>query len=267
MGKTKIKKLGFSFLPIPEELMKSKAISWGAKYLWGIIAKANMEEVRWGIKYMSERMGCEGRETRARIKELKENDLIMVKRTGRANIYKINFELVQLIQEDDGSKRAYQRRDKSVPIREAQIGQDPICSNKELSLKSLSDKPTNWNLEKELEKLLTDPKRHIEIIGIWIREMKLRPENKDQMQAIIKRFLRPAKLLEGYKNKDIVETIKVLKNTSYLTKFTPETISKYIDEVVANKKKEGPNILRFEKIEKPDGSITMRPIYAKSINL
>ena len=132
---------------------------------------------------------------------------------------------------------------------------------------SLSDKPTDWKLEKELEKLLTDPKRHIEIIGIWIREMKLGPENKDQMQSIIKRFLRPAKLLQGYKNEDIVETINVLKNTSYLTKFTPETISKYIDEVVANKKKEGPKIQRFEKIEKPDGSIVMRPIYAKSINL
>ena len=128
---------------------------------------------------------------------------------------------------------------------------------------SLPDKPADWDQGLEIDKLLTDKQRHINIIGIWIKEMKLRPENKDQMQSIIKRFLRPAKLLEGYKNEDIVETIKVLRNTSYITKFTPETISKYIDEVVANKKKEGPKILRFEKIEKENGSIAMRPIYAK----
>jgi len=138
----------------------------------------------------------------------------------------------------------------------------PLAINKQLE--TMSDKSTSWVLEEELEKLLTDHKRYIQIIGVWIKEMNFRPENKDQMQSIIKRFLRPAKLLEGYNNDDIIETIRVLRNTQYITKFTPETISKYIDEVVANKKKEGAKILRFEKVEKLDGSIAMRPIYVKT---
>lgn len=127
--------------------------------------------------------------------------------------------------------------------------------------KSMSDEPTDWNLEKEIEKLLTDPKRHIQIIGVWIRSMGLRPENTEQMQSLIKRNLRPARLLNGYKNEDIEETIKVLKNTDYLTKFTLETCLKYIDEIIAQKKKLGPKIIRFEEIIKPDGSRVMRPIY------
>ncbi len=128
----------------------------------------------------------------------------------------------------------------------------------------MSGKPTDWNLEKEIEKLVIDPKRHIQVIGVWLREMKFKPENSQQVQSLIKRNLRPAKLLEGYKDTDIRETIQILRNTSYLTKFTLETIGKYIDEIVANKKKKGPQILRYEEIWQPDGKMVMRPIYELS---
>jgi len=126
---------------------------------------------------------------------------------------------------------------------------------------SMSDKPTNWNFNDEIEKLLKDKQRHIQVIGVWMYGMKLQPENKEQFQSIIKRNLRPAKLLEGYNNEDILETIKVLRNTTYLTKFTLETVSKFIDEVISNKKKEGPKIVRYEQVKKSDGKIVMRPIY------
>lgn len=120
-----------------------------------------------------------------------------------------------------------------------------------------------WDLKKETEKLLKDPKRHIQIIGLWIQEKGLQPENAEQMQSLIKRNLRPACLLNGYSNEDIRETIKILKNTEYLKKFTLETCLKYIDEVVAQKKKQGRQIIRFEEIKRPDGSIVVRPIYAE----
>jgi len=99
--KKQFKKLGFSFLPIPEELMKSKAISFGAKFLFGIIAKANMESVRWSVKYLAKRMGCQPRETTYRINELVENNLIVIKRRkGKTNEYQVNFELINIIQKD-----------------------------------------------------------------------------------------------------------------------------------------------------------------------
>lgn len=96
------KKLGFSFLPIPEELMRSKALSFGAKFLFGIIAKANKENVKWSVNYLAKRMECSRREVIRRIQELKENNLIIVKqRKGKVNEYSINFQLISLIQTPD----------------------------------------------------------------------------------------------------------------------------------------------------------------------
>jgi DNA-binding MarR family transcriptional regulator len=129
--------------------------------------------------------------------------------------------------------------------------------------KSLSGKPTHWDLKEEREKLVKDQKRHIQIVGLWIKERDLQPENAEQMQSLIKRNLRPARLLNGYSNEDIQETIKVLKNTDYLRKFTLETVAKYIDEIVAQKEKRGPKIIRYEEIRKPSGNVVMRPIYEK----
>lgn len=122
-------------------------------------------------------------------------------------------------------------------------------------------KRKEWNLEIEIEKLLKDQRRHIQVIGIWIKEKGLKPENVEQMQSIIMRNLRPAQLLNGYTNENIHETITVIKNTEYLRKFTLETVAKYIDEVIAQKKKQGRKIIRFEEIRRSDGSAAMRPIY------
>jgi len=92
-------KLGFSFLPIPEELMASKALSWGAKHLFGIYGKANKEDIKWDAKYLAERMGCEVREARRRKKELVENQLITVKKhPGKKDEVSINLSLITLIQ-------------------------------------------------------------------------------------------------------------------------------------------------------------------------
>lgn len=94
------KKLGFSFLPIPEEIMKSKVISWGAKFLFGIYGKANKEKIKWSARYLAKRMGCEVREVRSRKAELIKNNLIIVNpRKGRVDEVSVNFELVHLIQE------------------------------------------------------------------------------------------------------------------------------------------------------------------------
>lgn len=129
---------------------------------------------------------------------------------------------------------------------------------------SMSSEATGWQLKEEIEKLLKDPRRHIQVIGVWIKEKGLRPENNEQMQSIIRRNLRPARLLNGYNNEDIHETVEVIKNTDYLKKFTLETVAKYIDEVVAQKKKQGRKIIRFEEVKRPDGSVVMRPVYEET---
>lgn len=136
--------------------------------------------------------------------------------------------------------------------------------NKETHLKetqNMSDKLT-YSLKEEIEKLLIDKRRHIQIIGLWIQEMNLKPENSDQIQSIIHRNSRPAVLLKGYKNEDIQETIKILKRTEYLQgHFGIETITKFIDKVVATKKKKGPRIIKWEERRDEKGVIRAKPIF------
>jgi len=147
------------------------------------------------------------------------------------------------------------------PLERSKIDTQKKNPIEEEPIKNMSDKPT-FPPKEEIEKLLTDKRRHIQIIGLWIQEMNLKPENQEQIQSIIHRNSRPASLLKGYKNEDIQETIKILKRTEYLQgHFGIETISKYIDGIVANRKKQGPKILKWEEVRYPNGQIKMKPIY------
>ena len=112
-----------------------------------------------------------------------------------------------------------------------------------------------------LDKLLESPQRHIQIIGVWAREKDFALPNEEVMKSFLKRNLRPARLLNGYSDKNIIATIKVLKHTDYLKKFTLETVGKYIDEVVAIKKKRGVQPIRYEEVITPEGKRVMRAIY------
>lgn len=145
-----IKKLGFSFLPIPEELMKSKAISWGAKYLFGIYAKANKEKVKWSADYLAQRMGCEVREVRRRKKELKDNNLIIATpRKGRVDEVEINLQLVTLIQTPDQMDRGQSGQGRGGHSRQGRGGRNGQGNSKEHSLKKTIKE------EKNLKKLKT----------------------------------------------------------------------------------------------------------------
>jgi len=232
-------KLQFIFLPIPEELMRSKALSWGAKYLFGIYAKANKEDIRWSATYLAERMGCEVREVRRRKAELIANNFIIVKpRRGRVDSVDINFELVHIVQEKtpDGTDRGDQ-------VEQGGGGENGQGNSKEPSLKNssnMSDEPTAFNLEDEIKKLKTDQRRHIQIVGLWFEIKNLNPGNKEQFDSIKKRSMRPAALLKGYSDQDIKDTLEHTKTLNYLTNVGLETILKYIDEVIKSKNKREP---------------------------
>jgi len=129
-------------------------------------------------------------------------------------------------------------------------------SEKILTIKdSPSGKPTTdssiplrgekWDSTFEVERLLEDVHRHIQIIGVWLINNEIYPENTDQIKSFIKRNVRPAMLLKGYSNEDIVETIKILKKTDYIKKITLETVAKYIDETVANRTKTKKKVVKI----------------------
>jgi len=110
---------------------------------------------------------------------------------------------------------------------------------------------------------INKPRRDLEIISLYIKEIELKPENKEQFNQIVKRNLRASQGLIGYSNEDIKKTIQMLKNTDYLERFTLETVGKFIDSVVAEKIKEGPKILKWERVKDEKGIIRMKPIYEK----
>ena len=115
-----------------------------------------------------------------------------------------------------------------------------------------------------LDRFLKSKQRHLQIIGIWAREKGLQIPNEEVFKSVRQRNLRAARLLVGYEDEDIVETIRILERTDYLSKFTLETVGKYIDEVVAQKKKRGPKIVRYEEVIKPNGSKVMRAVYEEN---
>lgn len=90
-------KLGFSFLPIPEEIMANQSVSWGAKFLFGILAKTNKEELKMSNKYLAQRMNCGTREVRYRFIELNNYfpGIVSIKEhKGRVNVYSLNIDLI-----------------------------------------------------------------------------------------------------------------------------------------------------------------------------
>ncbi|XOB41776.1 MAG: replication protein [Candidatus Nealsonbacteria bacterium] len=195
-------------------------------------------------------------------------NIVKVIKTSGGNYYEINLELfvnkdVEKVA-DEVVKKVNQLRKLTRIGKESKPKQVKLLNPQKKGKKGnkviVSDKPTIWNLKEEIDKLLTDKRRDLQVIGFWIKERKFKPENSQQLQSLIKRNLRSAKLLEGYKNEDIAETIKVVQNTDWIKKITLETIGKFIDETISQKRKEGPKIIRFEQI-KEDGQIKMRPIY------
>lgn len=111
-----------------------------------------------------------------------------------------------------------------------------------------------------LDKLLEAKQRHIQIIGLWAKQMELPLQNEDQIKSLIKRNVKAACLLKGYSDDIIKQTIELLKHTDYLKKFTLETVSKYVDEVNKQQKKDGPKIIRYERIVR-EGNVFMKPVY------
>ena len=226
----------------------AKKLGWGGKRL-------NREKVREVIRQLLKRGWIKSVGT-------------IAGKTHPINVYKI-IDLWQLnseyYKEKKGRKNRHfsegeERRDgKTVLSRDGKtvLEEEPLIKKKNATPEVVAVYPTL------LDRLLKGSQRHIQIIGIWAQETGLELSNERVYKSVIKRNLRAAKLLEGYRNEDIVMTIAMLKNVDYLKgHFTLETCYKFVDDIVKEHKKEGPKIEKWEEIHTPDG-IKMRPIYAK----
>jgi len=211
---------------------------------------------------MAYQHGISVKTVRRGIKKLAEYKIILIgqeRRGGRFTNY-----VYTLLDRSEWKPSKGQKRPMVNHREKTTGGKVPTKVNKGIRLtnNSMSAKPTEWDFNEKLKEMEKDSRRHIQIIALYWQEKNWVFKNEKQYKDNLNRELKPAAKLTGYTNEDIKATIKVLRNTPYLTKFTLETIAKYIPEVVNQKEKEGPKIVRFEQI-KEDGRIVMRKIYAK----
>ena len=112
------------------------------------------------------------------------------------------------------------------------IEEEPYNKEEEpnISDKSESDKPDKeFSFKDYLEKLKDNKRKDLHIIGLYWEYKNFKFENKDQCQSALKRDLRPAQLLKGYSDEDIIATMDWLcDNVNF--KWTLETVHKFIDE-------------------------------------
>lgn len=192
--------------------------------------------------------------------------IVNVIKTNSGNYYEINLNLLVENSIEEVVKKVNQLRKLTKIGKESKPKQVKLLNLQNKGNKgnkdNMSQSDTPFNLKEYLEKMKKDKRRAIQIIAIWIEQKGLKPETHKQMESIIKRNLRPAQLLVGYKDEDIIETIKVIKNTDWIKKFTLETVSKFIDETISAKK-DKEKIVRFERIEE-NGRPVVKVIYSKT---
>jgi len=210
-------------------------------------------------------LGISERTYRRWTTQLKKEGYINLKRTPYGLILTMNKAKKRWAKEVDNKRRNMSEKTSDVP-QTAYLSDKSVTSNKTVSVdnnNTMSAEPTDWNFDSKLEEMKKDPRRHIQIIALYWIAKKIRFENDKQYQPNLRRELKPATALSGYKDEDIKETIKTIENTEYLRKWTLETITKFINEVVSNKKVAGPKIIRWEQVTQPGGYTAMRPIYDK----
>ena len=113
-------------------------------------------------------------------------------------------------------KERHQNRNKQIEIDNNIVGQ-------------ADNEKKKFNFDDYLKEMEKDKQRHIRIIALYWKYKGFIFQNKQQAQAALKRELRPAKMLVGYSDKEITETMDWLcDNVNF--KWTLETIHKFIDE-------------------------------------
>lgn len=84
------------------------------------------------------------------------------------------------------------------------------------------------------EKMKSDKDKRMQIIISYWEHKGIDPDNDDQYKAMLKRELRGAGNLKGYEVEKIKRCMNYLDEQKYLTKWTLETVFKYIDEFEKN---------------------------------
>lgn len=98
------------------------------------------------------------------------------------------------------------------------------------------------DLNEFIQKCRQSPQKHIQVIGEWAEGEQPKHTTYGEWQSFIRRNLKPAKELSAYPiekvekayqllQKDIVKKLPNGKTEGFITKYSLETVIKYIDHV------------------------------------
>jgi DNA-binding Lrp family transcriptional regulator len=239
------------------------------EFMWCIdkITKIDDEQTGWvlggkpvNLKDIKEEIGITEPKISKNLKKLKDEGYLIIKRTPYGLIIRVNKAYKRFNQKGKSQGKRFAEKGKTGFNLRGKSNVQKGKSNKTITVDNNNNMQNKkFCFQEELKKYLNDKREHIRIIGIFMREMKLKPENKDQLKSFTDRSVRAASKLKGYSEQDIIDTLNHIRGLDYITKITIETIGKYIDGVIAEKKS-GRKIKEWQEVFK-DGKIVMRPIY------
>jgi len=87
-----------------------------------------------------------------------------------------------------------------------------------------------WNSDKAIQSLINNDCKDYQIIGEYFLMQKKAFSNKLAFEEKLKRSLRPAKALEGYKIEQIKKTMKWLNEQEFDEGWSLEAVNRYIDD-------------------------------------
>lgn len=163
------------------------------------------------------------------LKRFKSEEQIEVQTDRQCSLITVkNWEKYQDNKEQSEERVRNDRGTSEERVRTNQTLKNEKNEKNTIATPSREEKP--FDLSTELNKLLSDPKPHIQIIGLFIKAKKLTIENHGQLQSVIKRNVRSAQAIKDYPRNKIIATMKHLVDNADF-KWTLETVGKYIDEL------------------------------------
>jgi hypothetical protein len=98
--------------------------------------------------------------------------------------------------------------------------------NKKEHIAETSSAQTPFSLQSAIERLYDSPRRDLNVIALYLEERKPDISSAEQLSTVIKRHLRPAKLLSPFTDEQILNAIPKAK--SMTSEWTIETLIKIV---------------------------------------
>ena len=226
---------------IPADIRYNEALSANAKLLYGeITALCNKEGYCWASNQYFAKLYNVHKDTISKwVSELVQQEFVYF------TVLENNYRQIFLAE----------HRQKDLPYRQKRLGGTAKTprGDRQKRLHNNTVNNTNNNtvtkqvsdpmdLNEFVQKCKQSPQKHIQVIGEWAEGEQPKHTTYGEWQSFIRRNLKPAKELSAYPiekvekayqllQKDIVKKLPNGKTEGFITKYSLETVIKYIDHV------------------------------------